>query len=108
MKNYVLLNNLQAITTMKLSTDLKTELMEAQLEYWINYNYTHPDNEWIDMDGEEGRRSWDNIKNKWSYDVVGCSKLMFWKGWTVDPTTHEYYDGDYKTNGIALHSKISS
>ena len=53
------------------------ELKEKVLEYWISYNYLHGrDNQWLDEDGEEGRR----------YLCKECK---------CDFTHAEWFDGDY-------------
>ena len=54
-----------------------SELKDKVLEFWIDYNYQRDDGkEWLDMDGEEGRR----------YLCKDCG---------CDFTDAEWFDGDY-------------
>jgi hypothetical protein len=89
-----------------------TELKEKVLEYWIEYNYNN-DDQWLDEDGEEGRRyQCGDCNTPFTLGTVWCGEgeptyecndcmekknepKYICKDCGVDFTNAEWFDGDY-------------
>jgi len=89
-----------------------TELKEKVLEHWIDYNHGR-DDQWLDMDGEEGRRyQCGDCNNPFTLGTVWCKEggetyecndcmektkggKYICKDCGCDFTHAEWFDGDY-------------